>query len=46
MLTSQMYVLYYQMVLVWELHILIKISPMGFAMVFLNGLFIIILNGG
>ena len=42
MLASQMKVLYYQKVLIWELHI----SPMGFNMMFLIGLFIIILDGG
>ena len=42
MLASQVQALYYQIVLIWELHI----SPMGFNMMFLIGLFIIILDGG
>ena len=42
MLAPQVQALYYQIVLIWELHI----SPMGFNMMFLIGLFIIILDGG
>ena len=42
MLASQVQALYYQIVLIWELYI----SPMGFNMMFLIGLFIIILDGG